>query len=70
MYLSKILRLKDVMERTGLSRATIYKLIKENSFPAQINITERCVGWSEDDIHDWVLQKLEKSDIVKRHQKA
>lgn len=58
MY-SRLLRLRHVMERTGLSRSTIYDLIKKEKFPRSIALTERCVGWVEDDVHDWVVQRLE-----------
>lgn len=59
MY-SRILRLKEVMERTGLSRSTIYELMTKAQFPKQVQLSLRCVGWSEDDVHDWILDKLEK----------
>ena len=55
-----IIRLKEVIKRTGLSRSTIYALMSKDQFPKQIQITERCIGWSEDIIHDWILQKLEQ----------
>jgi prophage regulatory protein len=57
----RLLRLKEVMKRTGLSRSTIYGLVKEGKFPKQITITERCVGWVEDEIHDFILKRLEAS---------
>lgn len=58
MY-SRLLRIHEVKERTGLSRSTIYDLIKKNQFPKGIAITKRCVGWVEDDIHDWIVGRLE-----------
>lgn len=58
-----IIRLKEVIKRTGLSRSTIYALMSKDQFPRQIQITERCIGWSEDIIHDWILQKLEQRRV-------
>jgi prophage regulatory protein len=55
----KLLRIRQVVERTGLGRSTIYDLIKKGQFPKQVYITERCVGWSEDGVHDWILERLE-----------
>ena len=55
----KLLRLREVMERTGLKRSTIYDLIKKGRFPKQVMLSERCVGWVEDKIHDWILARLE-----------
>lgn len=54
----KILRLQEVMNRTGLKRSTIYKLMNDSKFPKQIMLTERCVGWIEDEIHDWIVERL------------
>lgn len=56
-----ILRLRDVKERTGLSRSTIYELMATGEFPKQVQLTLRSVGWSEDEVHDWILARLEKA---------
>ena len=62
---TRLLRLREVLERTGLSRSTLYELIKKDKFPKQILISERCVGWIEDDVHDFILQRLEVARRVK-----
>ena len=54
-----LLRLPDVLKRTALSRSTLYDLIKKGQFPRQIQLSIRCVGWSEDEVHDWILKRLE-----------
>lgn len=48
----KILRLPAVMEITGLARATIYKLMAANRFPAAVPLAPGCraVGWRAGDI--------------------
>lgn len=61
---SQLLRLKEVMKRTGLSRSMIYELAGKGKFPKQILITERCVGWVEDEVHDWILQRLEAAGKI------
>jgi prophage regulatory protein len=55
----KLLRMKDVMSRTGFSRSMIYQLIADGKFPQQIVITARCVCWNESEVNDWILQKIE-----------
>ena len=35
----RIIRLKTVLARTGLSRSTIYRKIGEGTFPAQLRIS-------------------------------
>lgn len=49
-----ILRLPEVMARTGLSRSTIYIQIAAGEFPAQVALTARAVGWRESDIEAWI----------------
>lgn len=62
MNYTRLLRLNNVKERTGLSRSTIYNLMSKGQFPKQHPITERCVGWDEDEIQDWILSKLEQNN--------
>ena len=52
-----ILRLPDVMKRTGLSRSTIYGAVQAQAFPRQVRLTARCVGWLERDVNAWLLTK-------------
>lgn len=61
---SSFLRLKDVMKRTGLGRSTIYELMGAGKFPKQIHLTERAIGWVEDEVHDWIVQRLEAAGRV------
>lgn len=58
----KILRLKQVIDTTGLARSTIYKFISEGAFPTPIPLGDRCVGWLEGEIQDWILAKVEARD--------
>ena len=50
----RILRLPSVQARTGLSRSTIYLRIAEGTFPRQISLGARAIGWLEGDIDDWI----------------
>lgn len=50
----RIVRLKTVLARTGLSRSTIYRKIAEGTFPPQIKISTNGAGWKESDINRWV----------------
>lgn len=54
----KILRLKDVIEMTGLSRSTIYAEIAKDRFPKQVQLTgARSVGWHESSITNWISSR-------------
>lgn len=54
----RIVRLKTVLGRTGLSRSSIYRKIAEGTFPAQIRISTNGAGWRESDINRWVADPV------------
>lgn len=54
----RIVRLRTVLARTGLSRSTIYRKIAEGTFPAQIKISINGMGWRESDIDRWVADPV------------
>ncbi len=54
----RIIRLKTVLARTGLSRSTIYRKIAEGTFPAQIRISIHGAGWHESDINRWIADPV------------
>ncbi|WP_018995158.1 AlpA family transcriptional regulator [Thioalkalivibrio sp. ALJ2] len=55
---TKILRLPSVKARTGLSRSTIYLRIAEGSFPAPIPLGGRAVGWIEEEVDNWIKERI------------
>lgn len=55
----KILRLRAVLARTGLTRSMAYALIKAGSFPVPINLGARAVGWLESEIDAWLAERVE-----------
>lgn len=58
-----ILRLVAVKARTGMSRSSIYNGIKEGTFPAQISLGPRAVGWVESSIDQWIQSRIELSSL-------
>ena len=55
----RIYRIKDVCGLTGLKPSTIYKLIRENSFPKSIHLTARSTGWPSSLVDDWITARIE-----------
>lgn len=51
---SRIVRLPEVMERTSLSRSTIYRYIALGKFPKSKPLGVRAVGWRDSEISEWV----------------
>jgi prophage regulatory protein len=56
----RFLRLREVRERTALSRAQIYKLMRLGRFPRQIPMTDdgRAVCWYEPDVVRWQEERI------------
>ena len=57
----KIVRRSDVESITGLSRSSIYAMMASNSFPKNIKLGERSVGWLESEIQDWLTKRIAAS---------
>ena len=55
---TKLLRLPQVKESTGLSKSSIYARIAEGTFPKQISIGPRLVVWVESDIQNWISEQV------------
>ena len=50
----KFLRIRQVMQATGLSRMTIYRLELAGKFPKRRQLSENSVAWLEADISQWI----------------
>jgi prophage regulatory protein len=57
---SRIMRMPEVLEKIGLSRAQVYVLLDEKSlyfdatFPVAIPLTTASVGWDDIEIQEWI----------------
>ena len=54
----RIIRLKTVLDRTGLSRSTMYRKIAEGTFPSQVKISIHGAGWHESAINEWIADPV------------
>lgn len=55
-----LLRRKEVEQIAGLSRASIYRLIRAKKFPAPLSLGTGSVRWKKSDIAAWQAS-LEKT---------
>ncbi len=64
----RIISKKELTEISSLSYTTIWRLERAGRFPARVQLSERRVGWFEDEIEGWlesrplVNPKIEKKD--------
>ncbi|WP_333606216.1 helix-turn-helix transcriptional regulator [Novosphingobium sp.] len=54
----RIIRLKTVLARTGLSRTTLYRKMGEGTFPRQVKISVHGAGWHESAVNRWVADPV------------
>ena len=51
-------RCKSVLEKTGLKRSSLYKLIHLGTFPKPIKITAKAVAWPSNEVEDWIKNRI------------
>ena len=52
------LRLPKVKAVTGLSKSTLYELIRANSFPAPVRLGARTVAWVASEVNQWAAERI------------
>ncbi len=55
---NRIIRLPEVMAKTGLSRSTIYLRMSKSTFPKSISLGDRAIGWVECEIEQWIDERI------------
>ena len=58
----RMLRLPEVLELTGLSRSTIFRLVQTGTFPPSVKLTTRTIGWFSTDIETWIAARAAASE--------
>lgn len=60
--MSKVLiRMPEVIKRTGIGRSAIYAAIAKGKFPPPVKIGERASAWVEDEISEWIEERISAS---------
>ena len=54
----RILRIGTVLQKTGLTRSTLYRKIQRGEFPKQIKLSERCAGWRQSEVSAWMRNPM------------
>jgi prophage regulatory protein len=57
----RILKRKQVEERTGLPRSSIYAAMAAGEFPGQIKLSAKSVGWVECEVVAWINARIAAS---------
>ena len=69
----RFIRLPEVLSRTGYGRTSIYRKMKEGSFPRCIKLggpledpnafDSRAIAWIEDEVEQWMATRIEERDL-------
>lgn len=54
----RFLKLKEVMQKTALSRSSIYRKMEEGEFPKSVSLGDRAIAWVESEVDDWMEERL------------
>jgi len=54
----RILRLRQVLDVTGLGKTKVYDLQARGSFPMRVKITDHSVGWIEEEVQAWLTKRI------------
>lgn len=65
-----ILRLPEVLRRTGLSRSGVYERMTRGEFPVSVSLGLRAVGWHESDVSDWINSRVSNTQPIKSSEVA
>ena len=67
---TRLIRLNEVLSRTGYGRTSIYRKMDEGSFPKSLKLGSpikdptqfdcRAIAWIEDEIDQWVEARIEE----------
>lgn len=56
---TRLLRKPQVLARVPWSDTTLWRRVKDGTFPAPIKISENCVAWRERDVNAWIEERAE-----------
>jgi prophage regulatory protein len=61
-------RLPEVKAVTGLSKSSLYALIRANNFPAPVRLGPRTVAWVKSEVKQWAVERVLTSRSATSHQ--
>ena len=59
---NQILRLPEVLRRTGRGRSSLYADIQGGRFPRPVKLGPRAVGWLDAEVSEWIAARVDARD--------
>lgn len=57
--LPTIIRLPEVVQTVGLSRPSVYRMMRAGTFPQQVKLGAAAVGWLRAEVEQWINDKAQ-----------
>ena len=57
----RLMRAREVMAQTGLSRSALYRGLASGEFPKPIKISERAIAWDSRAVERWIADRIDAS---------
>ena len=61
----KLLKAKDVSQKTTFSIPHIHRLASEGKFPRPVKLSESRSGWLEEDVNKWIEACVRGRHLIK-----
>lgn len=58
----KILRIKEVIEKTSIGRTKLYEMMDAGEFPRSVKLGARSVGWVDAEVDEWIMSRVLERD--------
>ncbi|WP_063942704.1 helix-turn-helix transcriptional regulator [Enterobacter bugandensis] len=60
----RLIKMPEVMRRTGNGKAWIYRLISQGQFPRPVKVGARAVAFVESEVDEWISRRIEERDAL------
>ena len=54
----RLIKMTEVLKKTGMSKSTVYSLISHGMFPQQVSLGIRSVAFVEAEVDAWIRNKI------------
>lgn len=61
-----LLRVRDVMKKTGFKRSWVYVQMARGEFPRPVRIGSRSIAWVESEINEWITAHIKKREDARK----
>jgi len=61
---NKLIRIKSVIDITGISKSYLYQLVSNDAFPKPVQLIKngKAVAWIESEVQSWVESRIQARD--------